>query len=181
MKYGIRKLVIYFASLFILNNTKRKDFIRDKILRLELKDKMKIFIFNSYQDILYLKNKDIAFNTDKIKSDLYLNLKDKFNNENLLISNAKYFIKNNLPYIWGLLDKNYKLNTIVNINSKNVKFLLLEDGFLRSATTYANDSVDMKYRVGISFIMDDLTCYYDATRISRMEQVLNSNFTLSEE
>ena len=172
----IKKIIIYFASLFILNKAKRKSFIYS---HLELKNKMKAFIFDSYQDMLYSRNKDTVFDAEKIKNDLYLNLKDKFDNP--LLSNAKYFVKNNCSYVWGLLKKDCKLNNILEINNKDAKFLFLEDGFLRSATTYANDRVDMKYRVGISFIMDDLTCYYDATRISRMEQVLNSDFEISEE
>ena len=51
--------------------------------------------------------------------------------------------------------------------------VLCEDGFLRSADTWANFKAPPRYRHGCSLVLDTLGCYYDATRESMVERMLN--------
>ena len=55
----------------------------------------------------------------------------------------------------------------------NKKLVFVGDSFLRSINTMADCNADFRYRKGISFTFDDLTSYFDATRPSRLEQMLN--------
>ena len=51
---------------------------------------------------------------------------------------------------------------------------ILENGFIRSAYTYEGPScMNAKYLQGISCVFDDMTAYFDATRPSRLECMLN--------
>ena len=51
--------------------------------------------------------------------------------------------------------------------------VLCEDGFLRSADTWANKSTPPQYRQGCSVIFDTRGFYFDATRTSTVELMLN--------
>ena len=51
--------------------------------------------------------------------------------------------------------------------------VLCEDGFLRSADTWANYSTPPQYRQGCSVIFDTRGFYFDATRMSTVELMLN--------
>lgn len=65
---------------------------------------------------------------------------------------------------------------------RNKKIIYVGDSFLRSVNTMADKEAEEKFRKGISFTFDDLTCYFDATRASRLEMMLNDkNLILSEE
>lgn len=59
--------------------------------------------------------------------------------------------------------------------------VLCEDGFLRSADTWANPNVPPRFRQGCSVIYDTRGFYFDATRTSTVEMMLNdSNLVVSE-
>ena len=51
--------------------------------------------------------------------------------------------------------------------------VLCEDGFLRSADTWANKNTPPKYRQGCSVVFDTRGFYFDATRTSTVELMLN--------
>ncbi len=53
------------------------------------------------------------------------------------------------------------------------RLVLCEDGFLRSADTWANHAAPPRYRHGCSLVLDTQGCYYDATRESTVERMLN--------
>ncbi|MDR3048307.1 MAG: capsule biosynthesis protein [Elusimicrobiota bacterium] len=64
----------------------------------------------------------------------------------------------------------------------NIPLIICEDGFLRSATTFADRKADEKYYHGISFVFDNLSPYFDATRPSLLENMLNDkNLIINEE
>ena len=74
---------------------------------------------------------------------------------------------------WGL-----KYNSTIrkqDIFSKKLrrKQIIVEDGFLRSV------DIGLSGEAGLSIIVDDKTAYYDATRESRLERRLNSDYSLS--
>ena len=55
----------------------------------------------------------------------------------------------------------------------NAPLFLCEDGWLRSADTWCNFGAPPKYRFGCSLIFDTRAFYYDATRQSTVERMLN--------
>lgn len=83
---------------------------------------------------------------------------------------------------WGIRPIENHIKTLAFAKNLNRPCLFFEDGFLRSADTAANKTAPEKYRKGICFTVDDLTTYFDATRPSRMEQMLNDkDLIISEE
>lgn len=84
--------------------------------------------------------------------------------------------------IWGIRPNIQHLKTLNYALELNKNVLFIEDSFLRSADTFVNAKAPEKYRKGISFTVDDLTCYFDATKVSRLEQMLNDkNLVVTEE
>ncbi|MGJ0149543.1 capsular polysaccharide biosynthesis protein [Campylobacter lari] len=67
---------------------------------------------------------------------------------------------------WGR--KNSGLKAIKLAKKYNVKFLLLEDGFLRSI------NLGVEKSPGFSIVKDDVGIYYDATTPSKLENILNT-------
>ncbi|HEC1751621.1 TPA: capsular polysaccharide biosynthesis protein [Campylobacter lari] len=67
---------------------------------------------------------------------------------------------------WGR--KNSGLKAIELAKKYNVKFLLLEDGFLRSLNLGVENSPSF------SIVKDDIGIYYDATAPSKLEKILNT-------
>ncbi len=87
-----------------------------------------------------------------------------------------------LAYLWGINYNVYQSQVISRASQLNIPVLICEDGFLRSACTAANETIASNYRAGVSFTIDDLTSYYDATRPSRVEIMLNDEkFILTDE
>ncbi len=76
-------------------------------------------------------------------------------------------------YFWGMKPLDANLISAYYCKKNKASKLILEDGFLRSATTWVDRSVDARYTSDLSFTIDDMTCYYDATQESRLEQMLN--------
>ncbi|EAI2145564.1 capsular polysaccharide biosynthesis protein [Campylobacter lari] len=67
---------------------------------------------------------------------------------------------------WGR--KKSGLRAIELANKHNIKFLLLEDGFLRSLNLGVENSPSF------SIVKDDVGIYYDATASSKLENILNT-------
>ena len=96
-----------------------------------------------------------------------------------LIVNAKNFLnikyhsfldelllKKGVFYGWGR--KKSGLNAIKLAKKSNSKFVLLEDGFIRSTSLGINNSPSF------SIVEDDIGIYYDATVPSKLENILNT-------
>ena len=79
-------------------------------------------------------------------------------------------------FVWGSASWSPQADTIIYAMNQNIPLYKFEDGFLRSADTWCNTVVDKKYTTGISFTVTDSVHYFDATRPSRMEQLLNDKF-----
>lgn len=77
-------------------------------------------------------------------------------------------------FLWG---RNSTLENLV-IASRCLKdkcgIFLCEDGFLKSADTWCASNVPDRFREGCSLLIDDKAFYFDATRESRIEALLNS-------
>ncbi|WP_139470525.1 capsular polysaccharide biosynthesis protein [Campylobacter armoricus] len=78
----------------------------------------------------------------------------------------KNIIKEDVFVGWGR--KKSGLKAIALAKKHNVKFLLLEDGFLRSLNLGVENSPSF------SIVKDDVGIYYDATTPSKLENILNS-------
>ncbi len=63
--------------------------------------------------------------------------------------------------------------SIMYAMSHKVPLLIVTDGFLRSACTWANNQEPPRYVSDYGFTMDTKAPYYDATRVSMLEEMLN--------
>ena len=159
----------------------------------KLKQKTDMLIFNTFQLMqaqkVFGENKPfpecIAEKLKLIKKPPeYLYVDSKHNWLNILLGFDKIEYKEKLNYddaflFWEAKDWADILNYAMYLN-KDVIFA--GDSFLRSVDTKANKNAKPKYVKGISFTFDDLTPYFDATRPSRLELLLNDkNLVITDE
>jgi capsular polysaccharide export protein len=71
---------------------------------------------------------------------------------------------------WGILESDSKARLRNYAASTGRPLAFIEDGFIRSL------DIGLSQEPGRSIIMDDLGFYYDATKPSRLETILNSSF-----
>lgn len=95
---------------------------------------------------------------------LIKNVKDFYNI--VLYKAYKSIGKEDVFVGWGR--KNSGLKAVELAKKYNVKFLLLEDGFLRSLNLGVENSPSF------SIVKDDIGIYYDATAPSKLENILNT-------
>lgn len=85
-------------------------------------------------------------------------------------------------FLWGERYWNSQYQVVKLANFFNKPLFIFEDGFLRSINTWVSKNEDKKYLNGISFTIDSLNPYFDATKASRMELMLNDkNLIISDE
>ncbi|MFC1840468.1 polysialyltransferase family glycosyltransferase [Thermodesulfobacteriota bacterium] len=56
---------------------------------------------------------------------------------------------------------------------------LIEDGFFHSLKTFSDPDASSDERSSLSYLFDDIAFYFDGARISRLEQKLNSDISLT--
>ncbi|MDR0327048.1 MAG: hypothetical protein LBI05_01995 [Planctomycetaceae bacterium] len=78
-------------------------------------------------------------------------------------------------FLWGAHHTLHACGMLRAASKNHKPLFLIEDGFFKSADTPKNRRVDIKYLEGISFVVDDKAMYFDATRKSRLEAMLNDN------
>ena len=125
---------------------------------------------------LFLKNNKGARNITHMHSkvtyiDVLLNIKPFYSIKDLEKNDS------NLYYVWGLRETRAVFEIFEEALFNNITPLIFEMGFLYSVSAEKNSN----YNKGISFVIDDLTPYYDATRQSRLEHMLNSDLELTDE
>ncbi len=76
-------------------------------------------------------------------------------------------------FLWGMQYWNEQLDILNMAYNLKRPLFLLEDGFLRSGTTWVAKSAKPEYQNGISFVVDTQTIYPDATKASDLELMLN--------
>ena len=178
-----------FKILKILGKTikfKNPKYFKKRSHKDSLSLKISSFL-DSYQD--YLGNNFINqkfsmteyIMNEKFKNLDYLGIDSSHNYLNVLMNipewhyNKKDEIKtsDDLVLAWEIRpnEGNYKIIKYAKENNK--KLIFAGDSFLRSVNTMADKTALEKYRKGISFTFDDLTTYFDATRPSRLELMLN--------
>lgn len=87
--------------------------------------------------------------------------------------NSDFDFSPDLLCIWEIAPRLEKSISIMYAMSHNVPLLIMSDGFLRSACTWANHQEPPRYTSDYAFTIDTKTCYYDATRASMLEDMLN--------
>lgn len=75
--------------------------------------------------------------------------------------------------IWGAGSGEGNDKVVALTSQLNIPLLFIEDGFLKSADTWCNYKIDLKYRNGVSFTIDTKAPYFDATHASLLELMLN--------
>lgn len=85
-------------------------------------------------------------------------------------------------FLWGYKASKPNVALAAAAARGGATLVTCEDGFLRSADTWANYAAPDRYRHGCSVIFDTIGFYYDATRPSGIENMLNDpGFSISEE
>ncbi len=84
--------------------------------------------------------------------------------------------------IWGEGNWSPQPRMVTDAVLQHIPIIRAEDGFLRSADTWCNTTIDKKYTDGISFTFSNDVHYFDATRSSLMERLINNkNLIFSQE
>ncbi len=139
-------------------------------------------ILDLYKDYLYLKNKDKVVDIEKIKQDFIENIvKDNDKMDGFL---SKKVNSSDLGYFWGVRPVNILISRLLKRYKQNLDIVFVETGFIFSILNdigHGWDNERIEYLNFSSVIVDDLTCYYDATCPSRIEMTLSSDFELTDE
>ena len=95
----------------------------------------------------------------------------------VLFPKAKFYLgldeEPDYVFLWGtrFYDYNYKYLKIATDFKKPV--FIIEDGFLRSIDTWVDTSIDIKWRRCFSFTINSPVLYFDGTRESQLEKMIN--------
>ncbi|WP_041263922.1 capsular polysaccharide export protein, LipB/KpsS family [Francisella salina] len=81
--------------------------------------------------------------------------------------------------VWGMstYQKREYFRYLINFNKK---VIFMEDGFIRSIYPYSKKNNSL-LSISCAYVMDTKTLYYDATKESDLENLINSDFKLSED
>lgn len=149
--------------------------------------------FDLYHRMLIIERKNNPLNYEELfkqekKSLNYLYESKEHNYLNLYLNIKEYSFdeqENNVIhpfyFLWEIRPHNRNIETMLLAEKYGKPLIFVGDAFLRSADTTAHNTVDDKYIKGISFTFDDLTSYFDASKPSRLEMLINDkNFIISE-
>lgn len=134
-------------------------------------------LFRLYQDFIQLKNINADFDIKKVKSDFIEYIKKLDPKNRLFLINDEIN-----SYIWGMKPKEATTRKILSAAYERKNVYFAEDAFLRCIVGNSHDLPDEQkhYQCAFGYIFDDLTTYFDATRPSRIELILNSDFKVTE-
>lgn len=138
-----------------------------------LSDELDFSIYEPSESLLDIggnphKKLNISLNNDLTESNVYVS--------DMLDAQSVYCATTNLDLIktdvfinWGISENIKKKKQIINARKLGKKLFIIEDGFLRSL------NIGLSKEPGLSILLDTKTAYYDSTRPSLMEDILNSN------
>lgn len=155
--------------------------------------KIENILIDMYLDKIIQKREQNIFNLSDYTKNItfqpeYLCVDSSHNFLNILINQEKFKYKENnfnpdktiISWETARWDENRR--TILYAITQNKDILFIGDSFLRSIDTFANKNAKEKFKKGLSFCIDDLGYYYDATRPTRMEVILNDkNLIITDE
>ncbi|MDR1460055.1 MAG: hypothetical protein LBI78_00215 [Campylobacteraceae bacterium] len=114
--------------------------------------------------------------TEKVLKTSQLYLKNLLQARTLLAENdleTKNIASVDIFYQWGITPRTKKIVQKSYAKALNKPTIILEDGFIRSI------NIGLSGEPALSVIFDSHTAYYDATKASRLENLLNSDIKLS--
>lgn len=156
------------------------DTLKKRIYELHLEARYKFSktddaLFKLYQNFAGLRYVDSEYDIEKVKSDFYEFIKDVPAEKRLEVLDSA-----DCPYVWGMFPKPNSSKKILNKVYDNLKVYFGEDAFLRCivGTAQLLPQEQKHYQTACGYIIDDLTAYFDATRTSRMEKIINSDFEI---
>lgn len=82
-------------------------------------------------------------------------------------------VKADACFLWGCRASDTNMNLVLKAARDKSTIVFCEDGFLRSADTNVNPNVPERFRHGCSVIFDQKGFYFDATKPSTIEDMLN--------
>lgn len=140
--------------------------------------KYDLAILKLYQNFSELKNQKAKADISKFKQEFIKMISGIPSADRL-----EYIQSESTPYIWGLKPSRDKSEKILNAINENKDIIFAEDTFLRCIVPNAQMlPTELKhYQYAYGYILDDLTTYFDATRPSRMEQIINSDMLITQE
>lgn len=159
--------------------------LQNEIKNQEIKmDVLNSVIFDLFQNSIIEKRASQQFDIQKYLNKIkeppeYLCVDSYQNYLNMFLKLPSFKFKKNTfnrdkaIISWEIARWGENICAIMHTIQQNKEILFVGDGFLRSINTIASANTIEKFRKGISFTFDDLTCYYDATRQSRLELMLN--------
>ena len=123
------------------------------------------------------QNQGLDF-TEQISSPLVAHIQYLQHNLSCLFPNIvfrQFSLKEDadMYFLWGLADSCEAWRVLMTAQENHKPLFLAEDGFLRSADTWVSQGIARKYVEGVSFVLDDKALPIDATRASRLENMLN--------
>ena len=145
------------------------------------------------QDEIEAKYLNEKFSMEKylketIETPSYLYVDSMHNYLNILLNTPEWSADKKAPvtnndymFSWEIRPGDGNYNIIKYAHENNKKIIFAGDAFLSSVTTRAYKNELPKYRKSIAFTFDDLTSYFDATRPSRLEQMLNDKWVIVSE
>ena len=133
-------------------------------------------IIELFQDKISKKYLNENLDLDSVKSKIYndlSNISPKYH--------RKFFDESN-DYLWGLKPSKLKTDKILE-NKLLDRMYIIEDTFIRSVMASAQklSSNNDIYFASCGYTIDDLSHYVDVTRPTRIETVLNSDWSISAE
>ena len=157
-----------------------KEIIDSHVLNCFL-EKSNSIVNNTIDDLIDICQHPIGVFDEIGITNVHQGLQILFNNKLQFFEYEKDMPEFDLAYIWGLKPWFEQSKIIVQAQSAGIPILMFEDGFIRSVVTWNNNKVAAKYRCGVSFTIDDKAVYINARQESRLECLLNSDFTLTNE
>lgn len=201
----MNRVLCQILAAFIPNKEKRKNFRKKhKSILKKMDEKFESlyneinylnqqvypFVFDVFQDLCLLKCNDVWDPRSLLKkiknSPSYLPVDCKHNYLNFLLNvpewsyECKSFSTDKVLLCWEIRPVKQHIDILLQAQKRNIPMLYVGDSFLRSINTHSDKKALPRYHKGISFTIDDLTSYFDASRPSRLEKMLNDeNLTLS--
>ena len=134
-------------------------------------------ILELYQRYIALERKQVSFDVEKIKNTLCEEVLKNYSEKKY---EKLYSLEN---AIYGLIPSKNISSKILKSVSDNYEIFFMEDVFLKSVISrfHSVPEEQLQFQYSCGFVVDDLTEYFDATRPSRMEMILNSDFKVTDE
>ena len=197
----MNKQMAHFLTVFIpVRSVRRKvrDYLKHKNMKAKPKKKpTQSLLFEICHDLLILERKNTSINIRNLLSKenkpLHYLPTDSTQNYLYMLFGVDPVVYNETTEVerkevhpfymsWEIRPTNHNQRIMELASTYGKPLIFVGDSFLRSINTFADKTALPCYQKGISFTFDDLTSYFDATRPSRLEMMLNDkNLVLSDE